>query len=89
MFLTLDTSNVYTRDGYYWNFILHFRFKWILTWKIHCAVFVIGLLDHTFVVISTASSTTVALVGNGNTPWMPLPITAHSPVPPSQVAHSK
>lgn len=80
---------VYTRDLLLFELVLHFRFKWILTWKIHCAVFVTGLLVHTFVVISTASSTTVAPVGNGNMPWMPLPIIAHSHVPPSQVAHSK
>ena len=71
------------------HFILYFMFKWTHTWKIHCVAYVIGLLVHTFAEIFTASSTTVAPVGNGSTPWMHLPITAHSPVPPSQVAHSK
>ena len=87
--LTLKTFSVYPRNGNYLSFLLYLRFKWILTWKIHCAAFVIGLLVHTSVVTSTASSTTVALAGNGNTLWMRLPITARSPVPPSQVAHSK
>lgn len=70
-------------------FSIHFRFKWILTWKTHCAVFVTELLVHTFAVIFTASSIIVALVGNGNTLWMHLPTIARSPVPQSQVAHSK